>query len=91
MRVVTNMLDSVDRFGERTVSPWRLRPAVDLAATYAAWAGEGAAIWFGWGALRLAIDQRIEQCAVCRRHGPAFDLTDAVGEERQRPLARGHA
>ncbi|MBL0204773.1 MAG: phosphatase PAP2 family protein [Candidatus Microthrix sp.] len=60
MRVVTNMLDSVDRFGERTVAPWRLRPAVDLAATYASWAGEGAAIWFGWGALRLAIDQRIE-------------------------------
>ncbi len=52
------MLDVVDRFGERAVAPLRLRPVVDLAATYASWAGEGAAIWFGWGALRLALDQQ---------------------------------
>lgn len=61
MRPVANLLDSVDRFGERTVAPWRLRPGVDRLATYASWAGEGAAAWFGWGALRLVLDQRTDR------------------------------
>lgn len=54
------MLDAVDRFGERAVGPLRRQPLVDGAAIAVSWAGEGAAIWFGWGGLRLGLDQRAE-------------------------------
>lgn len=60
MRDLTTMLDSVDRFGERAVGPLRRRPTVDRGAIYVSWAGEGAAAWFGWGTLRLALDQRVD-------------------------------
>lgn len=58
MRTMATALDAVDVLGERLVEPLRRVEVLDRGAVLASWAGEGAALWFGWGALRLALDRR---------------------------------
>lgn len=60
MRTFATGLDIVDVFGERLVASLPQGGAVDRVAVVASWAGEGAALWFGWGAIRLALDQRTD-------------------------------
>jgi len=58
MEAFNTGLDAVDAVGERLVAPLRAQGLIDRAAVVASGAGEGAAVWFGWGVLRLMADRR---------------------------------